>query len=200
MRALCILFPVTILSFAAIGCDQSAINDLIDAVTNAVNSDNGEPNNGEPNNGEPNDDHGGAIEPNDDHGGDRNDDSRVAAGMGNDDGTNGVGGATGGAAQADVRISAALRGDGGASGRAEYRVESDRRRFKVQCENCPPGTYDVTLNGQPVGTIVVGALRRGEVEFDSKAEAGHVVLPASFPASVVSGDVVAVGSIVVGAF
>lgn len=127
-----------------------------------------------------NDDHG--MDPNDvndDHGGDES-----SSPNGN-----------------QLRLGARLVGVGHESGSADYRLESNRERFKVEVEHFVPNTtHDIFLNGQLIGQVDVGPLGTGEVEFDTKREPGHIPLPSDFPVVVITGDVVSVGNLVSGSF
>jgi hypothetical protein len=100
----------------------------------------------------------------------------------------------------DVRLRADLRGRGEARGHADYRVEGNRRSFKIEVEHFPPGEYAVLINGVEACTISVGAPGLAEIEFDSKSEPGPTPFPDGFPAEIRTGDTVEVLEIVSGPF
>jgi hypothetical protein len=89
----------------------------------------------------------------------------------------------------EFRVAGSLSGVGPQTGFAEYRLEPDRERFRVDVSGFTPGSYSVTLNGVNVGTIFVGSNGSGSLDYDTND--GN--FPPSFP-TVNCGDVVSVGS------
>lgn len=140
------------------------------------------------NNDPPGDDHGGLSADNA-----ADDDSGMSSngGLSTDDGGN----------AGELRLETRLAGDTAAKGNADYRVvDGDRRKFKVEVENFPPGEYEVRINGVAVAKIAVGATGFAEIEFDSKVEPGHQPLPENFPAEIKAGDTINVGGLAEGRF
>jgi hypothetical protein len=96
----------------------------------------------------------------------------------------GSGSGGGGGVHADQRTRVDLVSTGAiakAKGYAEYRVDSGRIRFKVEIEDVPAGSYPVFVDGAQRATLVAarnpasGEIE-GQVEFDTKSEAGKLPL------------------------
>lgn len=67
--------------------------------------------------------------------------------------------------------------DGNAKGKARFRQDADcDRDLRVEIEKLAAGDYDLLIGGILRGTIAVGALGEGELEFDSKSEPGKLRL------------------------
>lgn len=64
----------------------------------------------------------------------------------------------------------------GASGDTRYRTDKGRTKFSVEIEDVPAGPYDLLVGGVLRGTINVGALGEGEIEFDSGDDDGDELL------------------------
>ena len=103
-------------------------------------------------------------------------------------GGNGSGGGSGsgggGGVPVDQRTRVDLVSTGAmakAKGFTEYRVDSGRIRFKVEIEDVPAGSYAVAVDGVQRATLVAardastGEIQ-GEVQFDTKSEAGKLPL------------------------
>ncbi|MGH7786648.1 MAG: hypothetical protein ACRERC_07260 [Candidatus Binatia bacterium] len=67
--------------------------------------------------------------------------------------------------------------DGNAKGKARFRQDADcDRDLRVEIEKLAAGNYELRIGGALRGTIAVGALGEGEIEFDSKSEPGKLPL------------------------
>jgi len=67
----------------------------------------------------------------------------------------------------------------GGSARADFELRDDRRKFKVELENVPSGTYDLFVGDIQRGTITVGALGEAQIEFATNDDDGDE-LPLTF--------------------
>lgn len=70
--------------------------------------------------------------------------------------------------------------DPDASGKAVFRSRPNRTRFKVQVQHATPGPADLQVGGTSVGTITVGSLGRGELEFRDPVGDDADKLPLTF--------------------
>lgn len=119
---------------------------------------------------------------------------------GDDSGTNGITDADSnglddaGSGNSILRITAVLTSSTVAHGDAEYRKEGSRRRLSVELEDATVGsTHDVSVAGIFVGQLTIGALGKGELEFDTQLEPGHLPWPNSLPTELEIGTSVQVG-------
>jgi hypothetical protein len=91
-----------------------------------------------------------------------------------------------------------------ASGEAEWEMSSDRVEFTVEIEDVPPGSYDLVVGGENVGTIIAVDMHgsvfgiihfrdpegygKAHLDFDPRGQniqilsQGDVVLEVDFPA------------------
>lgn len=102
-----------------------------------------------------------------------------------------------------LRLSGSVGNDNvGVKAKAKYEEKTKNgvttAKFSVEVENATPGdTYAVTVKGIAVGTVTIGALGEGEIEFQSNPrDADDLPLPAGFPA-LKAGDTVQIGALTV---
>jgi hypothetical protein len=110
----------------------------------------------------------------------------TGGGTGGSGGGSGSGGGVGngGGVPADQRTRVDLVSTGAiarAKGYAEYRADSGRIRFKVEIEDVPAGSYPVFVDGTQRATLLAARNSasgeiEGQVEFDTKTEAGKLPL------------------------
>jgi hypothetical protein len=65
----------------------------------------------------------------------------------------------------------------GASGKRRVRIRKDcRQDLRIEVQDVPAGSYTVFVGGVARGTITVGALGQGQIEFDTRPGVGELLL------------------------
>jgi len=94
-----------------------------------------------------------------------------------------------------TEMRAVLTGPGEEHGDAVYRERGARRQLDVELEDAEPGsTHTIVVDGIDIGALTIGALCKGEVEFDTEIEPGHVPWPTQFQMDLAEGAIITVGS------
>lgn len=71
---------------------------------------------------------------------------------------------------------------GDVSGKCDFRERDGRRQFSAEAEGFAAGyMLDVSVSGQVVGTITIGALGVGGIDFDDEQPNDEPPFPANFP-------------------
>ena len=97
---------------------------------------------------------------------------------------------------AEIRLEADLMGTGIESGNADFRARGTRRSLKVELEDAPVGSvHSVLIDGKEFGTLTIGSLGQGEVEFDTNVEPGHAPWPEDLPFDLPAGTVIQAGPV-----
>jgi hypothetical protein len=87
----------------------------------------------------------------------------------------GEGEASGSLAKLRARLAPTDLAPAGAEARADFDIRKDgRARFEVELEDVPPGDYPVFVDGTERGTISVGTLGRGQMEWESDDSGGNL--------------------------
>lgn len=95
----------------------------------------------------------------------------------------------------ELILTANLVGPAAVHGAAKYRELGDRMRLSVELEDAIAGSaHDVVVNGNTIGQLTIGALGKGEIEFDTHVEPEHAPWPASLAGGLSPGATVAVGN------
>jgi hypothetical protein len=87
----------------------------------------------------------------------------------------GEGEASGSLAKLRSRLAPTDLAPAGAEANADFEIRKNgRARFEVELERVPPGDYGVFVDGTERGTISVGALGRGQMEWESDDSGGNL--------------------------